>query len=98
MLRDAIGNSALYLNKFSEPESDDTLPMIFAILQNTIFRDLGVNRLKAPGSEMIHLENTMCLSGKSLIYYTPVQTEPKMGSGKGSGVVNASTASLKLLD
>lgn len=50
--------------------------MEVATLPNTVVSELSLERPKAPGLEVLNLENATCLSSNSAIYSTAGQTEP----------------------
>lgn len=95
ILHEAIGNNAEYrlgtnwshLNNFQMPGSDDTLRIVFATLQNTVVRELGVERPVASGPEGISLENASCVLNKSVIYSLPDKLAQSKGAGKMPRVV-----------
>lgn len=79
MLHDVILNNAWYelgtdrssLNKFQVPGNDDKHPMKCTKLQNTIVCELSIEHPKAPGEELMDLNNTTCLSNWNVIYSKP---------------------------
>lgn len=74
-----LGTSWKDLKKFQVPENDETLPMFFATLPNTIACELVLEQTQSPCSKVIDLADATCLWNMSAIYFTPRQTKPSEG-------------------
>lgn len=59
-----LGINCSELGKIQKPEKDDTLPIVFVTLPNSIVYELSIERPKAPGPDGIDFENvTSCRMG-----------------------------------
>lgn len=87
MLLDEVGNNVWYevgtnqrdLNNFQVPETDGTLPMVFATVKNSMAREMDVEQPGAHASEVIDLKDGTCVSNRWSNYSTPGHTKPMEG-------------------